>query len=358
MDNVNFSTENIEIYYNEVVESVYKLHENSVMNQITKENDAKLDNEQQQSMATNTCAEDDLNNIEGLDEYTKFIMRQLKNKGKINNTVGSNEDTVNTEKMLEEFLEKVKKQLKYYRDFWTNDKLNMVTILDEFGNERYKMDKKRNKINYNMITLVNDASYVGKYFDVMSWWKLNSKLYPELSVRACIVLGKPTHNGFQERVFSRGTYQDTKLKKRLKEENFEMSVLNAINNRKVQDLKGIMDLGLESLLNEISDADKEIVQEQQVREIKDFFEKGDITEEEDGKPKADDGKQKVEDGKQKADDGSDGTTLQKNDDNDSDSVYSSCSEIFGVDGDDDLSIAQMCQMLHIPDDESDSFELS
>jgi hypothetical protein len=226
----------------------------------------------------------------------------------------------------------------------------MVTILDEFGNERYKMDKKRNKINYNMITLVNDASYVGKYFDVMSWWMANSKLYPELAVRACIVLGKPTHNGFQERVFSRGTYQDTKLKKRLKEENFEMSVLNAINNRKVQNLKGIMDLGLESLLNEISDAEKEVVQEQQVREIQDFFEKGDITEEEDGKPKADDGKQKADDNS--------GETLQNSDDNDSDSVYSSCSEIFCMDADDDLSIAQMCQMMHLPDDESNSFELS
>jgi hypothetical protein len=30
MDNVNVSTENIEIYYNDVMDSVYKLHEQSV----------------------------------------------------------------------------------------------------------------------------------------------------------------------------------------------------------------------------------------------------------------------------------------------------------------------------------------
>ena len=192
--------------------------------------------------------------------------------------------------MFEELKEKVKAQLISYREFWNNDQLNMVTILDEYGNERYKLDKKRNRINYTMITLVNDAAYVGKYFDVLGWWMANNHLYPELAVRACLVLGKPTHNGFQERVFSRGTYQDTKLKKRLKEENFEMTVLNAINNKKVTNLKGIMDLGLEDLLNEISDADKEIVQEQQIQEIQDFFVRGINIEEDDGKPKADEKK--------------------------------------------------------------------
>jgi hypothetical protein len=50
-------------------------------------------------------------------------------------------------------------------------------------------------------------------------------------------LGKPTHNGFQERVFSRVVYLDGKLKKRLKEENFEMSVLNSFNEQQVSIIK-------------------------------------------------------------------------------------------------------------------------
>jgi NADH dehydrogenase/NADH:ubiquinone oxidoreductase subunit G len=52
-----------------------------------------------------------------------------------------------------------------------------------------------------------------------------------------IFLGKPTHNGFQEQVFSRGVYLDWKLKKRLKEENFEMSVLNSFNEQQVSVIK-------------------------------------------------------------------------------------------------------------------------
>jgi hypothetical protein len=337
MDAVNFSAEKIESYYNDVADSVYTLHEQSVY-KIIDEQKIAADKEQQESSIVTipTVTDTDLNNVDGLDDYTKFLVNKLRTRGKLSNAVGAKVDTVNADKLFEELRERVKAQLKAYRDFWTNASLNMVTILDEYGNERYKLDKKRNKINYTMITLVNCAAYVGKYFDVLGWWMANNKLYPELAVRACLVLGKPTHNGFQERVFSRGTYQDTKLKKRLKEENFEMSVLNAINNRKVQNLQGMMDFGLESLLNEISDADKEMVQEQQAQEIHDFFQRGEDTEEEDGKPKAD----------------------EISDDNDTDSVFSAFCENICLDGDDDdLSIAQMCQNLHLAvDDDASSFE--
>ena len=345
MDDVNFSPEKIESYYNDVLDSVYKLHEQSVYKTIEEKKAA--DKEQQESDAKTPCADDtDLNNVDGLDDYTKIMVQKLRTRGKLSNTVGSQVDNVNSDKLFEELKENIKSQIRSYRQFWNNEQLNMVTILDEYGNERYKLDKKSNKINYTMITLVNDAAYVGKYFDVLGWWMANNKFYPELAVRACLVLGKPTHNGFQERVFSRGTYQDTKLKKRLKEENFEMTVLNAINNKKVSNLKGIMDLGLEDLLNEISDADKEIVQEQQIQEIQDFFVRGTNIEEDDVKPKAD-GKKDDNESEQK-------------DDEDNESVYSSFCENLCLDGDidDELSIAQMCQMLHLAeDDENDSFEL-
>jgi hypothetical protein len=346
MDGVNFSAEKIESYYNDVVDSVYTLHEQSVYKLIDEQKIA-ADKEEQERIEIPCATDTDLNNVDGLDDYTKFVVNKLRTRGKLSNTVGAKVNTVNSDKMFEELKKRVKDQLKEYRDFWSNAQLNMVTILDEYGNERYKLDKKRNKINYTMITLVNCAAYVGKYFDVLGWWMANNKLYPELAVRACLVLGKPTHNGFQERVFSRGTYQDTKLKKRLKEENFEMSVLNAINNRKVQNLQGMMDFGLESLLSEISDADKDVVQEQQAQEIHDFFQRGIDTEEEDGKPKADE----VKDGKPKAD--------EVSDDNETDSIFSDFCENICLDGDDDeLSIAQMCQNMLLGADEDDtiSFE--
>jgi hypothetical protein len=65
--------------------------------------------------------------------------------------------------------------------------------------------KEKKSIQYGKITKNVDAFYVSKFFSCMTWWKLNEKKYPELAVAANIVLGKPTHNGFQERVFSRGT---------------------------------------------------------------------------------------------------------------------------------------------------------
>jgi hypothetical protein len=49
------------------------------------------------------------------------------------------------------------------------------------------------------------------------------------------MLGKPMHNTFQERVFSQGTYKDGLLKKSLKEDKFEMAVLNSLNGEQVQE---------------------------------------------------------------------------------------------------------------------------
>jgi hypothetical protein len=334
MDNVNFSAEKIESYFDEIVEAIFAMHEESMLEKIAKQNEENQEKEEQLRNENSARSDEmDLNNIEGLDDYTKMLVTQLRNKGKMTNLARENTQN-NSEQILEEYKEKIRGQLNNYRNFWTSENLNMVTILDEFGNQRYKIDKKRNKINYHMITLINDAAYVGKYFDVLSWWMANDNLYPELAIIAALVLGKPTHNGFQERVFSRGSYQDTKLKKRLKEENFEMSVLNAINNRKINDLKGIMDLGLESLINEISEADREVVQEQQVQEIQQFFDKGNDNKE-----------MVIDDEKQKTND-----IDKESDDEDDPSIFSYCSEKFDLDdGGDDLSIAQIYNMMNMED---------
>jgi hypothetical protein len=85
-----------------------------------------------------------------------------------------------------------------------------------------------------------DALYVSKFFDVTKWWMKHETKFPELAMGASILLGKPTHNAFQERVFSRGTYSDTKLRKRLKEEFFEMSVMNAVNGEHIDEIYHIM----------------------------------------------------------------------------------------------------------------------
>jgi hypothetical protein len=54
---------------------------------------------------------------------------------------------------------------------------------------------------------------MAKYFDLLLWWKqAGSMSFAEVSCAALVMMGKPTHNAFQEWVFSRGTYKDSLLK--------------------------------------------------------------------------------------------------------------------------------------------------
>jgi hypothetical protein len=54
-----------------------------------------------------------------------------------------------------------------------------------------------------------------------------------------IVLAKPIHNGFQERVFSRGTFTDDQLRRTMKESTSECAFLEAINCDVVDKYMGI-----------------------------------------------------------------------------------------------------------------------
>ena len=70
---------------------------------------------------------------------------------------------------------------------------------------------------------------IAPWFDVSIWWRKHRDEYPTLSQIAARYIAKPDSNGFQERVFSRCTVIDHPLRQRLKEENFEMSVLLSKN---------------------------------------------------------------------------------------------------------------------------------
>lgn len=119
---------------------------------------------------------------------------------------------------------------------YCKNKMDVLGDLRKFGNEKYH--KEKNKIDELRIKApIRDGHYAHKFFDVLKWWEIiGAKRWPCLSNAAAIILGKPSHNGFQERVFSRGTYFDDPLKQRLKEENFEKSVLNSLNQEKIKDL--------------------------------------------------------------------------------------------------------------------------
>jgi protocatechuate 3,4-dioxygenase beta subunit len=95
----------------------------------------------------------------------------------------------------------------------------------------------------------------------MKWWKqAGSERWPHMHILACIMLPKSFHNRFQERVFSRGTYKDDTLKKRVKDENFEMKVLDNLNASKCDEL--LQDIHLQGR------------NENDVRYVKNFFAAG------------------------------------------------------------------------------------
>jgi hAT family C-terminal dimerisation region len=81
-------------------------------------------------------------------------------------------------------------------------------------------------------TKINKSTpdYAGPRFDVLHWWKtIGMTVYPKLALAAPIILGKPAHNGYQERVFSIGKYCDNTLRNKMKPNNFEMRVLDTVN---------------------------------------------------------------------------------------------------------------------------------
>jgi hypothetical protein len=118
--------------------------------------------------------------------------------------------------------------------------MDMKDYITRNGNDNYKYHVESGKpiaftkfVNY-------DAGYVMQFFDVCKWWRDNAEKYKDLAVGANLILGKPTHNAFQERVFSRGTYSDTKLRKKRTEERFEMSVKNSVNYNTIEKVKYVL----------------------------------------------------------------------------------------------------------------------
>jgi hAT family C-terminal dimerisation region len=142
-----------------------------------------------------------------------------------------------TQQLLhDELVANITKQMNKYKEECFD--LDLNDYVDKYKNDQYDIiTKNGTNINYDKINIKMDLAYITKLTSVANYWKLNNDKYEDLSIAACIVLGKPTHNAFQERVFSRGSYADTALKKRLTETSFEMSVLNAVNVSSIDMLK-------------------------------------------------------------------------------------------------------------------------
>lgn len=221
----NFSSEQVENYYSDAVHYIFQKYSKSLEDNYV--HPVEESKEEVKEDSTLPGADD-------IDEHTMMLYQQLQENDVI---MEIESETKNFDMKMNELNDRITLTMKKYREECSN--MNMIAWLDEHGNEAYRTEKEKNPSLLNTkIGRYLDASYTANFFDVIKWWKLvGENKFKELSAVAAMFLGRPMHNGFQERVFSRGTYSDTKLKKRLKEQNFEMSVLNAFNGRKLDDIK-------------------------------------------------------------------------------------------------------------------------
>jgi hypothetical protein len=113
-------------------------------------------------------------------------------------------------------------------------KIDWKEVLAKHGTEKYKkLLREKAVIDHKMNV---NPRYTRTLFDVIGWWTdTGSKLFPKIAVAALIILAKATHNGYQERVFSIGTFLDTKQQKRREERHYEMDVLQRINRELMQE---------------------------------------------------------------------------------------------------------------------------
>jgi hypothetical protein len=131
------------------------------------------------------------------------------------------------EEKLTEMKIKIRSEIDKY--FLHCRSIDWVKTLEEHPSEKYVKEEVTAAVAENDTQLKNPL-YLAHRFDVLSWWrKVGSIMFPFMSVGAPIILAKPAHNGYQERVFSLGKFCDSPLRNKQTAANFEMRVLDMIN---------------------------------------------------------------------------------------------------------------------------------
>jgi hypothetical protein len=243
IETVNFSNDKIQNVKTLLVEYLCELFKNSIATDLAGVLKDEPDDEDQKPVSNTEDMEyvylDNDDDFDPCAEIYEQVFQEEKAMEEMNNKNTKESQNEEQQRLLRE---RITNQVNTYWTYCSN--LDIEEFLNDYGNaayEDYVKDwtsrissvtdiKHRQKIVTEKIKKMKDPVFVGNMTDIMKWWNICGQVnYKEMSCGACILFGKPTHNGFQERVFSRGTYADCKLKKNLKEENFEMKVLNSLN---------------------------------------------------------------------------------------------------------------------------------
>ena len=230
MDPTNFNDSTIENIVSAFVQYVYDLMKETVHRDSSlafQEKEMSVSSSKKQIIDEQDTKEDD-DDDDAFNALFKQVQSQQTEENKTEKNFEAFIDSKRT-KLMENIKVQIEEYIRYCKA------LSIEEFLEEYGNDDYRLDKKKGKINEKKLVRYEDALYANTYFDLGMWWNVYGKNnFAYLVPGAAIMLGKPTHNAFQERVFSWGTYADGNLKKRMKESNFEMAVLNALNAKNME----------------------------------------------------------------------------------------------------------------------------
>ncbi len=100
-------------------------------------------------------------------------------------------------------------------------------VKTELKAQRKRMDKNCDDIDWSRI---DEVLYMSSKFDSLEWWHVGGRdAHKEVFFVALTIIALPSHNGFQERIFSACTHFDSPLRQSLKIDRFEMAILLAVN---------------------------------------------------------------------------------------------------------------------------------
>jgi hypothetical protein len=238
MDKINFNEDKLDSIESAMIDYLYDLHKGVVWedSELDEDKDSSGNGQPQlKKQKVKNCWEIEMSDApEEKDALMKSLYEEIRaDTNKEKKSKRNYETIVETRKV--KLTQTLKLQVSSYIRYCKE--MDIVSILEEFGNVEYRTDEKRKVIDLKKLSYYKDALYANQYFDILVWWNVYGRNnFPLLTPGASIILGKPTHNAFQERVFSRGTYADSNLKKSMKENNFEMAVLNSLNCHKMDEI--------------------------------------------------------------------------------------------------------------------------
>lgn len=102
--------------------------------------------------------------------------------------------------------------------------------------QRKRMGKGCKDIDWTKVN-ANNILYISSKFDLLEWWMNDDDgkhRHKEVFWVVPPIIALPSHNGFQERIFSTCTWFDDPLRQSLGHARFEMAVLLAVNTNLIQ----------------------------------------------------------------------------------------------------------------------------